>query len=242
MNTPLWINSGLVLDARRAAWLPREETLVISDLHLGLPRATGEPVEPEGEKEEGVARLLALVADYHPKKVALVGDLVHPFADPERLILLLSTLLNALREHAAVVLLGTATPELTPILAACDWHAELPPYWVCGNDLLLQGSECELPEIAPLLVETTAKKGSVIIGTENPCLPLKGSTEAYPCFLLAEGLVVLPSFSPALKGNDILTNEPHCALARQTQFRYAVAIRDRKLVPTRLYPHSPEVR
>lgn len=208
--------------------------LVVSDLYLGSP-ATADP----GEPDECVARLLALVADYQPKKVALMGELAHPGADPAKLTVLLKTLLNTLREQAAIVLLGEPAPNLTSILRACDWHADLAPYWVCERDLLLQGNAGTDLAAEPRILETQSKKGMVIIGGESPCLALKGGATTYPCFLLSDDVAVLPSFSTDEDGNDIFDREPQSALARKTTFRFAVAIRDRKLVPTRLYPHFP---
>ncbi len=210
--------------------------LVVSDLSLGAPQ---QPSSPANEQEECVARLLALVADYHPQKVALMGELFHPGADPGKLKVLLKTLLNTLREHAAVILLGDPTPGLMSLLKACDWHADVAPYWVCGRDLLLQGNACNDFDVEPRITETRSRRGTVIIGGENPCLALKGSPITYPCFLLSDEVAVLPAFSLYEDGNDIFGHQPQCELARKTTFRYAVAIRDRKLVPTRLHPHYP---
>jgi len=71
------LNEDVVLDSRRAVWLPRQKTLVLSDLFFGLGAARRRrpdpmPATPHLEIWE---RVFSLMDDYAPDQVALLGDL-----------------------------------------------------------------------------------------------------------------------------------------------------------------------
>ena len=71
------LNEEVVLDSRRAIWLPRHKTLVLSDLFFGLGAARRRrpdpmPATPQMEIWE---RVFSLLDDYAPEQVALLGDL-----------------------------------------------------------------------------------------------------------------------------------------------------------------------
>lgn len=69
----------VLLDARRAMAWPRENALLIADLHLGkasLMRQAGAAL-PRGTTTGDLQRLSALVADHQPKKLLVLGDLTH---------------------------------------------------------------------------------------------------------------------------------------------------------------------
>jgi len=77
---------GVWVDARHAAWLAPERTLIVADVHLGYAwtqRQRG-ALLPLAEVEETASRLLALQAEYRPATLVLLGDLVHgpPLAEP----------------------------------------------------------------------------------------------------------------------------------------------------------------
>jgi metallophosphoesterase superfamily enzyme len=71
------LNDDVVLDSRRAVWLPRQKTLVLADLFFGLGAARRRrpdpmPTAPHLEVWE---RVFSLLDDYRPEQVALLGDL-----------------------------------------------------------------------------------------------------------------------------------------------------------------------
>jgi metallophosphoesterase superfamily enzyme len=70
-------SDDVILDSRRAVLLPRQETLVLADLFLGLGagrRKRPDPV-PNGQHHEIWERLLGLLEDYQPRRVVLLGDI-----------------------------------------------------------------------------------------------------------------------------------------------------------------------
>jgi DNA ligase-associated metallophosphoesterase len=70
---------AMQLDARRALWWTRQRWLLVADLHLGkasLLRQAGAAL-PRGTTTHDLARLSALVDDYAPERLLVLGDLVH---------------------------------------------------------------------------------------------------------------------------------------------------------------------
>lgn len=71
------LSDEVVLDSRRAVWLPRQKTLVLSDLFFGLGAARRKrpdplPANPQVEIWE---RVFSLLDAFAPDQVALLGDL-----------------------------------------------------------------------------------------------------------------------------------------------------------------------
>ncbi|HVF34493.1 MAG TPA: DEAD/DEAH box helicase, partial [Candidatus Saccharimonadia bacterium] len=69
----------VVLDAARALYWPRTGTLFVADVHFGkaqLFRRAGIPI-PRGSTSSDLARLDALIARHEPRRLVVLGDLVH---------------------------------------------------------------------------------------------------------------------------------------------------------------------
>lgn len=75
MQIPL--SDDVLLDSRRAIWLPRLGTLVVADFFLGLGAARRKRPDglPLSGQQDIWERLFALLDDLQPKRVALLGDL-----------------------------------------------------------------------------------------------------------------------------------------------------------------------
>jgi metallophosphoesterase superfamily enzyme len=77
VSVQVQLNDDVVLDGRRAVWLPKQGTLVLSDLFFGMGAARRRrpdpmPATPQIEVWE---RIFSLLDDYAPTQVALLGDL-----------------------------------------------------------------------------------------------------------------------------------------------------------------------
>ena len=70
-------SEDVILDSRRAILMPRQETLVISDLFLGLGagRRKRPDALPNGQQHEIWERLLGLLDDFKPRRVCILGDI-----------------------------------------------------------------------------------------------------------------------------------------------------------------------
>jgi metallophosphoesterase superfamily enzyme len=80
------IESGVRLDVRRALWLAATGSLVVADLHWGYAashRAAGNLLPAWGDAAIAAA-LDALVADYQPREMIWLGDVIHAAAGRAR--------------------------------------------------------------------------------------------------------------------------------------------------------------
>ena len=71
------LSEDVVLDSRRAVWLPRQKTLVLADFFIGMGASRRRrfdplPATPQMEIWE---RAFSLLDDYAPEQLALLGDL-----------------------------------------------------------------------------------------------------------------------------------------------------------------------
>jgi metallophosphoesterase superfamily enzyme len=71
------LSDDVVLDSRRAVWLPRQKTLVLADFFFGLGAARRRRVDalPATPQQEIWERVFGLLEDYAPEQLALLGDL-----------------------------------------------------------------------------------------------------------------------------------------------------------------------
>lgn len=71
------INDDLTLDSRRALWMPKQGTLVVADLFFGMGAARRRRPDPlpGAPSTEIWERLFALISDYQPSRIAILGDL-----------------------------------------------------------------------------------------------------------------------------------------------------------------------
>ena len=116
----LVLDDALVLDARRAAWLPGPRLLAVADTHLGhawVQRARGQLV-PVGTPDDSLDRLAALVRDHAARRLVIVGDVVHAALD-----------VPGLRDHLAA--LATLAPE-----GAVSLEKEIFPKLIAARQLV----------------------------------------------------------------------------------------------------------
>lgn len=75
MQTPF--SDDVILDSRRAVMLLRQETLVLSDLFLGLGAVRRKRPEPlPGSQQSDIwERAISLIDDYKPRRIAILGDI-----------------------------------------------------------------------------------------------------------------------------------------------------------------------
>lgn len=79
LNLPNGEEAPVVLDARRAAFLPESGSLLVSDLHWGKSetfRKHGIPI-PDSLLQSDLNRLSALIHEHRPEQLLILGDLIH---------------------------------------------------------------------------------------------------------------------------------------------------------------------
>ena len=201
----------VILDSRRAILLPRQETLVLADLFLGLGaarRKRPEPV-PNGQHHEIWERLLGLLDEFKPKRVVLLGD-IKPnqghLEDEEGEEL--RALFQKLQGHGREVIQVVGHPERAwgPSLESTGIQP-MDSYRVGSNTLMHRRRIFVYPRHDP-------PTGFWINGGLHPlfALPLAGpdSSEGwirYPAFLYTGFAMVMPSFVSYAQGWEVMQPE-----------------------------------
>ncbi len=231
------LSPGLWLDARRAVWLEKEGVLAVADLHLGYAwaqRAAGNLV-PLSAGEDAPLRLRALVEDYAPREVAVLGDIVHRALRLEGIHDALRSLVDAVGDRARLRLVaGNHDRQLDILLEQFRLPLQVETQLAIGPHRLLHGDRADEAQAAALLAEAAQEKGRVLFGHEHPAITLSDRAATAlkcPCFLVAPDALVLPAFSSWAAGSDVRRGDFMSPLARQAKWRGAVAILAGKLLP-----------
>jgi uncharacterized protein len=178
------IAENILLDARLALFHERENWLAIADLHFGFEltqRAAGRLV-PFWGMESTSARLLQLIADYRPARLAIVGDLVHDHtaAGPLR------RLLARIAEHCEVVAIaGNHDRKFRRLIGLTDSFAT--------ESFEFHHGDCQL----------TPTHRIEIIGHFHPAATIRdgaGLHLKFPAFVQEPTCWILPAFSPWAAG------------------------------------------
>ena len=198
---------GVRITSDRCLVLDEGPTVVLGDLHLGYERA----LESEGMyipriNTDSIAESLNdILCRYEPARVVLLGDIKHDFKRSnyeERNEV--RRIMNLLSEAAEVVVIrGNHDNYLQNIISdlgllAVD-HVDIMGY------RLEHGHE-------------DSKVRPVIIGHEHPSVRIPGAVGGglkIQCFVhaRADGVIVLPPFSPFSSGNDLVLDEK-CVMAQ----------------------------
>ena len=231
----LTLASGLVLDARRAVFLPKFSVLAVADLHLGYSWAQRSrglllPVETP---DSIPARLTTLVRDHAPQTVVLLGDLVHR-------AIALPALRSAL-EHLCRSLAGTqivlcqGNHDLRFEQLAADWRLPITVTQELrlGRLRLRHGDDPPTEGGAPPLT-LESEPPLTVIGHEHPAVELGDGLATrvrVPCFLVSDNLVILPAFSDWAAGCVVGRHSFLGKAAQSARFHTAFACLGPRLLP-----------
>ncbi len=181
----------MLLDARLALFHERERWLAIADLHFGFElsqRAAGRLV-PLWGMESSRTRLLQLLADYAPRQLILVGDLVHDHVAAEPL----QQLLAQIAQHCDVIAIAgnhdRKLPRTIPLLPS-----------FATEEFEFHHGDCQR--------ENSGR--TQIIGHLHPSATLRdgaGLQLRFPAFVQKMTCWVLPAFSPWASGTEYWPGE-----------------------------------
>ncbi len=170
-----------------------DDTLVISDLHIGKAASSGVQL-PVGGGDNMVKRLETLCHVHSPETVVIAGDLLHSFDTIPRLAE--ETLTRIERTAGEVGANLVVTPGNHDTLLETLWSGDLSPEFPVGETVITHG------HVEP---ETTAER--YVIGHDHPTIAVEGTR--YPCILAGDGmyndadLLVLPSFNDLVRGVEV---------------------------------------
>lgn len=205
------LDDDTTLLAPGGAWLPREEALVVADVHAGYVadlQRRGYAL-PDGHDDDLLVRLDALLLAADPARVVIAGDLVHgpgaahtprgPHAAPSPL----DRVLDRLRGRAVTVVLGNHDAPVADLLrargVACVTHCPVGPHAVVhgDEDTAALTARCETARAAG---------GRVLLGHVHPALGLRGALghrARVPAFVAGPALLALPALAPLARGADL---------------------------------------
>lgn len=169
----------------RALFWPRENALLIADLHLEKASyfARSGQMLPPYDSRETLGRIASALRETGARRVFCLGDNFHDSAGTERL-----------EPHAAGM--------LAALTRATDW------VWITGNHDAearpAQGILAEELEVAGLMLRHRARRGETrpeLSGHYHPKLTVaaRGRRIARSCAVASEGRMILPAFG-ALTG------------------------------------------
>ena len=184
--TQALIDAHTLLDARLALFHRVERWLAVADVHFGYElsqRAAG-ALFPRWGMDSVEARLLALLTDYQPRQLVIVGDFVHDrSARPAAL-----RLLDTLREHGEIILV--AGNHDRGAFTATEMHAS----WETEKFCFHHGDGA---------TPVGAAGRRQVIGHHHPAKTLRdgaGLALKLPAFVETADRWVLPAFSPWAAG------------------------------------------
>jgi putative SbcD/Mre11-related phosphoesterase len=198
MPGTLQIDDLIHLDARRAAWLPKVRALVVADLHLGrlwTQRSRGQLV-PVGLPDDATTRLAALVADYQPERLVILGDLVHEALRHSGVREALDELVAACGPSIRIELvLGNHDRRVQERIVEWKLPISTSPHLEISELLLFHGDT--VPAASAPMVRRR------IQGHEHPAVVLGdgvATSAKVPCFVSGPGHLILPAFSGQASG------------------------------------------
>ena len=207
-RTQLELEPGLVLDARRALWLAAERTLVVADLHLGYAwthRLAGQ-LMPLGA-DDTIARLDALVSEFAPAQLILLGDVLYGELAGEEVFADLRRIVSEIGARTRLrIVEGNHDFALAAALRRLGFAVEMEEQIAIGSHLLLHGHTPDELRAAALLDAAVERGGRVIFGHEHPAVQLSdgvATSARCRCFVVGEGALVLPCFTSWSSGSNI---------------------------------------
>lgn len=185
-----------MLSCHKVVFDPAHSALFVADLHLGKAatfRSLGVPV-PAGTTMDNLERLDMVMAEFQPRAVFFLGDLLHAKAAHNPA--LLDKLQQWRLKHSSI--------RMTLIRGNHDSKAGDPPFSlniaVVEEPFMLGGfALCHHPQ--------TVAGALALAGHEHPVVVLNGkgrSRARLPCFHRKPGQLVLPSFGVFTGGYAVI--------------------------------------
>jgi len=219
--------------------MEEERALLVADLHLGYAWAHRQQgnLMPIGGAEDTLDRLQALVNEYAPREIIVLGDIIHA-AVAEKAVL---TDLRRLNELGAPVSLiaGNHDKQLALMLRRAGVDAVLRREIELGGNLLLHGDFGDETMAEACCLSIAAQGGRVILGHEHPAISLSDGfvTRLHcPCFLLGDDVLVLPAFSRWSAGANVRNGAFLSPYLRRAYLTQTIVIVADRLLPVPIRP------
>ncbi|MDF2517418.1 MAG: hypothetical protein K0R59_2714 [Sphingobacterium sp.] len=174
----------LILNNQRTIFWPKQNTLILSDLHLGKAahfRKHGIPI-PSDTANLDLQRLATLIDYYKAANILVVGDLIHAGINQE--VFLLKEFKQKYADLNFHLVLGN--------------HDRMVEKLAKQIDLIYHKDKFELEQISFVHEPTTAPSAFSISGHIHPGVSIKLPPNKHlrlPCFWVSAQQIILPAFS-----------------------------------------------
>jgi DNA ligase-associated metallophosphoesterase len=189
-----YIAENVLLDSRLALFHEEEKWLAVADLHFGfeLSQRMAGNLFPLWGMQSIEARLCALLRDYEPSHVILVGDLVHDRSGAGEFF----SLIRRLRDQSDLILIAGNHDAVIKRRASKFKHFDLELYdsFTTARFEFHHG-DCERKQNGRIQ----------IVGHFHPAATLRdgaGLRLKFPAFVQEGNCWILPAFSPWAAGTD----------------------------------------
>lgn len=234
------LECGWTLDARRAAFLESASVLAVADLHLGYAWAQRSrglllPVETP---DTTATRLAELCADYQPRTVAILGDLIHRAVALDALRPVLEEFCASLTERELVLCAGNHDRGLGTLVNEWRLPIRIVGTLPVGGFHLCHGDDSHEPSGKFALAGDAP---FTVLGHEHPAMELGDgmlTRVRVPCHLLSNDTLLLPAFSEWASGCLVGRDAFLGSRARGTRFHTAYACMGPRLLPVPLRARS----
>ncbi len=235
MADQLQLESGVVLDARGAAWCGEAAVLALAGVQLGAaatPRAGG-PSLALSALEDGIVRFSELLADYRPLRTVVLGSPLSGALSPPMLEHVLKSFVAAAACHGELVVVGS-DPGQRLEAARQRWGLNLTllPRLEAERWLFVEGDDASA-EQARAWLAGRGREGWVVFNREHPVVTVArrlATPTRCPCFLVGPNRLCLPAYSPGVRGTELGTGEFQSPLAREAAWQQVVAIAGQRLL------------
>lgn len=174
----------LILNNQRTVFWPKQNTLILSDLHLGKAahfRKHGIPI-PSDIASRDLQRLAALIDHYRAENILVVGDLIHAGINQE--VLLLAAFKQKYADLNFHLVPGNHDRKVEKLAEQVD--------------LIYHGGKFELEQISFVHEPTIDPSAFTISGHIHPGVSIKLPPNKHlrlPCFWVSVQQIILPAFS-----------------------------------------------
>ena len=216
------LSPDIRVDARLAAWVASERTLIVADLHLGYAwahRGSGQMM-PLSRPANTADRLRTLIRDYDAQRLVVLGDVIHRAVKADGFREELDHLATLTALCPVVIIPGNHDRKLEELVVGTSLQIVKEGSYRLGSHLCLHGDRaCE---------DKPTASGWIFLGHEHPALRLGdgvATSAKVPAFWLGNRALILPAFSDWAAGTAYKSNSGMLGPIAQTiEWSGAVAI------------------
>ncbi|MCD6171909.1 MAG: metallophosphoesterase [Thermoplasmata archaeon] len=187
--------NGIIISDLYAAYLPKHDIAVISDLHIGYEGVLQSQgvMMPKYQKKILIKRIEKIIEKFNPNLLIINGDFKHEFGKNLRQEWNeTKEILKFIAERTNAILIRGNHDNFLKTIAS-KMNVKLLDFYEIGDIKIFHGHK-----------DMEGKRK--IIGHEHPSIGLRdkiGAIIKLPCFMVNKNIVVLPALSPLATGVDV---------------------------------------